>query len=76
MLFLKLLLMGVTCLLLITECNNKYSITLQPFYFIICLSQVSVDGELCFETVKRKLKNRLLIRRNQAKSDFYKETRI
>ena len=56
MLFLKLLLMGVTCLLLITECNNKYSITLQPFYFIICLSQVSVDGELCFETVKRKLK--------------------
>ena len=56
MLFLKLLLMGITCLLLITERNNKYSMVLQPFYLIICLSQVSVDGELCFETVKRNFK--------------------
>lgn len=37
-LLIYLFLMGYTAMLLLTECNNKYTIAMQPFFWIICLT--------------------------------------
>lgn len=36
--FIELFLMGATALLMITECRNKYTISMQPFFWMACLS--------------------------------------
>lgn len=35
-LLIQLLLMGTTAMLMLTECRNKYTIALQPFYWMAC----------------------------------------
>lgn len=40
-LFLELYMLGVTAMLLLTECNNKYTISLQPVFLAACLSAIS-----------------------------------
>lgn len=34
----QLFLMGTTAMLLMTECNNKYTLAMQPFFWFVCLS--------------------------------------
>ena len=44
MLFTQLYLLGNTAMLLLTECSNKYTISIQPFFIIACLG-LGVMGE-------------------------------
>ncbi len=44
MLFTRLYLLGNTAMLLLTECSNKYTIAIQPFFVIACLG-LSVMGK-------------------------------
>lgn len=44
MLFTQLYLLGNTAMLLLTECSNKYTIAIQPFFIIACLG-MGVMGE-------------------------------
>lgn len=40
-LFFELYMLGVTAMLLLTECNNKYTISLQPIYIAACLAMLA-----------------------------------
>ena len=44
MLFTRLYLLGNTAMLLLTECSNKYTIAIQPFFIIACIG-LSVMGD-------------------------------
>ena len=52
MLFTQLYLLGNTAMLLLTECSNKYTIAIQPFFVIACLG-LSVMGE-CTKDTRQK----------------------
>lgn len=44
MLFTQLYLLGNTAMLLLTECSNKYTIAIQPFFIIACLGLHAADA--------------------------------